>query len=112
MNRLRPWLVVGTALLMVGGLNLLILSEYRARAEGTPIRLAIEGIDPRSPLSGHYVQLRFTEPLPKGVGCSSMLRRQRDAQWIALRTCCVPRGWRDRLGVACGIAWLEARRCL
>lgn len=86
MSRLRPWLIIVTALLMVGALVWLIVSEHRARAEGTEVMFALEGVDPRSLLSGHYVDLRlretrdgkFCETLPEEPG--------RDAwRWIALR---------------------------
>ncbi|MCE3289569.1 MAG: hypothetical protein K0R83_1581 [Caulobacter sp.] len=86
MTRLRPWLIVGAAVLLAGALVWLILSEHRARAEGTAVRFALEGVDPRSLLSGHYVDLqlretrdgKFCDRLPQELG--------RDAwRWIAIR---------------------------
>lgn len=86
MSRTRPWLVIGAAVLLAGALVWLILSEHRARAEGTEVRLALGGVDPRSLLSGHYVQLLFMDSLPKGVGCGRALNgKPGDPKWVALR---------------------------
>ena len=86
MTHLRPWLIVGAAVLLAAALIGLILSEHRARAEGVEIKLALEGVDPRSLLSGHYVELRFTDAMPQGEDCSR-LRGVPDKQpnWVALR---------------------------
>lgn len=94
MTRLRPWLVVGAAVLLAGALVWLILSEYRARAEGTEVRLALEGVDPRSLLSGHYVELRFTDTLPRGEDCSRLRGASNSRpNWVALSV----RGGRARV---------------
>jgi uncharacterized membrane-anchored protein len=87
MSRLRPWLIVGAAVLLAGALIWLILSEHQARAEGTEVRLALGGVDPRSLLSGHYVQLAFTDTPPKGVACPPRVwtGRAEDRKWVALR---------------------------
>ncbi|WGM39113.1 GDYXXLXY domain-containing protein [Caulobacter sp. NIBR1757] len=86
MSRLRAWLTVGAAVLLAGALVWLIHGEHQARAEGTEVRLALEGVDPRSLLSGHYVQLQIRQsvrgrtceaiPQPAGYGRN---------RWVALR---------------------------
>lgn len=87
MIRLRPWLIVGAAVVLAGALVWLILSEHRARAEGTEIKLALGGVDPRSLLSGHYVQLLFTDSLPNGVTCSGRAWNGKadKPKWVAMR---------------------------
>ena len=87
MSRLRPWLIVGAAVLLAGALVWLILSEHRARAEGTEVRLALGGVDPRSLLSGHYVRLAFADTTPAGVACPRRIwsGKAADRKWVALR---------------------------
>lgn len=86
MSRLRPWLIIVTALLMVGALVWLIVSEHRARAAGTEVMFALEGVDPRSLLSGHYVDLQLRETRD-GKFCKTLPEEPgRDTwRWIALR---------------------------
>lgn len=96
MSRLRPWLVTAVAVVMAVGLIGLVLSEHRARAEGAQVALNVGGVDPRSLLSGNYVQLDFQEALAKGLPCPPGVPRLgqaffpqfdgREEGWVALRT--------------------------
>jgi uncharacterized membrane-anchored protein len=88
MSRLRPWLIVGAAVLMAGALVWLILSEHRARAEGTQVALVLEGVDPRSLLSGHYVQLEMRDTMPTGTPCPKNLDPPAvgPGRWVALKS--------------------------
>ena len=90
MSRVRPWLIIGAALLLAGALLWLVVSEHRARAEGTEVALVVQQVDPRSLLSGHYVQLDFTEAMEPGVRCGTAtpfdpLGRRKPEGWVALR---------------------------
>ena len=80
-------------LLIAGALCLLalvglVISEARARAAGREVILAMEPIDPRSILSGHYVILNFTEPLAPGAVCPPIGPAPGARGWVALK----PRG--------------------
>ncbi len=92
MTRLRPWLIIGAALLLAGALVCLIIREYQARQAGTEVALRVQQMDPRSLLSGHYVQLTFIEEMPAGLACEqtmpggSAAQPEREEAWIALRT--------------------------
>jgi hypothetical protein len=65
------------ALALVG----LVVSEGAARAGGQEVLLPMEAVDPRSLLSGHYVQLSLMHRLEPGETCPP----QADGDWIALR---------------------------
>jgi uncharacterized membrane-anchored protein len=90
MTRLRPWLTIGAAGLLAAALVWLVFSEHRARAEGTEVALIVQQVDPRSLLSGHYVQLDFTEPMAPGASCGAPthfdpLGRGNQEGWVALK---------------------------
>ena len=86
MTRLRPWLIIGAALLLAAVLILLVLREYQARQDGTEVALRVQQVDPRSLLSGHYVQLNFIDAAPAGFDCDGVgLRPGQTMSWIALR---------------------------
>ncbi|MBL8554107.1 MAG: GDYXXLXY domain-containing protein [Phenylobacterium sp.] len=71
------------ALLLVG----LVVRENMARDQGTEVRLALAGYDPRSLLQGHYVQFRMQETFP-GRACPPGVRegyRSGKPVWVALR---------------------------
>lgn len=72
----------------------LVVREDRARAAGQEVRLAMEAVDPRSLLSGHYAALRLTETGAGGAPCPPGLTGA--VEWIAL----APRG--DHHSVAGG----------
>jgi hypothetical protein len=59
----------------------LVVSEGMARAGGAEVLLPIEAVDPRSLLSGHYVQLNLTRRLDPGEECPPA----GDWDWVALR---------------------------
>jgi uncharacterized membrane-anchored protein len=87
MTRIRPWLIVGAALLLSATLILLVLREHQARQSGTEVALRVQQVDPRSLLSGHYVQLDFMDVAPAGFDCDQVgLKSDQTDSWIALRT--------------------------
>ncbi len=63
----------------------LVVIEDRARAAGSEVIVAMEPVDPRSILSGHYVMLGFTEALPAGEACPPLTTNPGDDGWIALK---------------------------
>lgn len=104
-----PIRILIVAALCVLSLIGLVVRESMARASGTEVLLAMEAVDPRSLLSGHYVIVGLAETLPDGAVCpagtatddtflpdeSTMLLRRES--WLALR----PNGSRHSLvGIA------------
>jgi len=73
------------ALLIVALVGLLV-REDRARASGQEVRLAMEAVDPRSLLSGHYAALQLVERLEDGAPCPPDLEAHygHDDSWVAL----------------------------
>ncbi|HWA63332.1 MAG TPA: GDYXXLXY domain-containing protein [Caulobacteraceae bacterium] len=63
-----PVRILVVAALSVIALVGLIVRESLARAAGTEVILAMDAIDPRDVLSGHYVQLNFREARPGPAG--------------------------------------------
>lgn len=64
----------------------LVVREGMARAQGQEVRLEMAGYDPRSLLSGHYVQFQLRSELPAGAPCPAGSNDfGQAAQWIALR---------------------------
>ena len=61
-------IVVVAAVAMLGLIGL-VVSESLARAAGTEVILSMETVDPRAILSGHYVTVSLTEPIPAGQTC-------------------------------------------
>lgn len=59
----------------------LVINESYAREGGQEITLPMAAVDPRSLLSGHYVQLNFTDRLEAGEACPAA----GDWDWVALR---------------------------
>lgn len=80
---LRIGLVAALLILALVGL---LVREDRARAAGQEVRLAMEAVDPRSLLSGHYAALQLTEALPPGQDCPPDLEAHYggDESWVAL----------------------------
>lgn len=75
--------VVLLALALVG----LVVREGMARAGGREVRLAITGYDPRSLLTGHYVQFRLVDTVPAEQACRQVGQRMEPlrAGWFAVR---------------------------
>lgn len=68
--------------LCVAGLIGLVVREGLARAGGQEVRLAMEAVDPRSLLHGHYVLLNLTQRLEPGAPCPP---GEQANEWLALR---------------------------
>jgi hypothetical protein len=64
-----PVRIMGAAVLLALGLVGLVAREGMARAQGQEALLAIEAYDPRSLLSGHYLQFQFREALAADAAC-------------------------------------------
>lgn len=69
------------ALLLVG----LVISENRARDAGQEVTLAMEAVDPRSLLTGHYIDLDLTQRMPPGRPCPTDLVNRGRQGWLALK---------------------------
>lgn len=81
-----PARILSAAALLALGLVGLVARESVARAQGQEVRLEIAGYDPRSLLSGHYVQFQLRSEQPPGTPCppgSNDFAAAR--QWVALR---------------------------
>ncbi len=74
------------AALLVLALIALLVREDRARAAGQEVRLAMEAVDPRSLLSGHYAALQMVQRLPDGAECPPDLEAHYsgDESWVTL----------------------------
>lgn len=82
-----PVRIVAAALVLALGLVGLVVREGAARAGGQEVRLAITGYDPRSLLTGHYVQFRLQDTLPQEQVCRVVGAevRGRPETWFAVR---------------------------
>lgn len=89
----EPW-VIGAAGAALGlALVGLVAFEGQARARGLEVALAMEAIDPRGLLTGHYAALELGESLPAGAPCPPGTERGpptgpfegRARGWVALR---------------------------
>lgn len=60
----------------------LVIVEGNARSGGLEALLPMEAVDPRSLLSGHYVQLNLTQRLDAGEACPP---GGPESKWLALR---------------------------
>lgn len=74
----RILLVAAVCVLSLIGL---VVSEGAARQGGQEVLLPMEAIDPRSLLSGHYIQLGLAQRLEPGATCPT----GGEQEWIALR---------------------------
>ncbi|MBL8547919.1 MAG: GDYXXLXY domain-containing protein [Hyphomonadaceae bacterium] len=80
--------ILTVAALCAAALIGLVIAEGLARADGQEITLPMEAVDPRSLLSGHYVQLNFTRRLEAAEACpvdTSGAALNDDWEWVALR---------------------------
>ena len=73
--------ILAVAGLCAAALIGLVISEGFARSGGQEITLPMEAVDPRSLLSGHYVQLNLTRRLEADDVCPD----SGDWEWVALR---------------------------
>lgn len=87
----------GAALVL--GLLGLVAREGHARATGQEVALPMEALDPRGPLTGHYVELELREALPEGAPCPPGAQEATRGSfegmtpaWVALNP--VGPGWR------------------
>ena len=85
MIRLLPARILAAGLLLVVLLVGLVVYESRARAAGQEVVLAMEAVDPRNLLTGHYVSLRLTQALLPGQSCPSRTQPYSEGGWLALR---------------------------
>lgn len=74
------------AVLLIIALVGLLVREDRARASGQEVRLAMEAVDPRSLLSGHYAALQLVQRLDGGAPCPPDLEAHygQNDSWVAL----------------------------
>ncbi|MCR6644207.1 MAG: GDYXXLXY domain-containing protein [Terricaulis sp.] len=80
------------AALCVAALIGLVVREGMARAGGQEVLLAMQPVDPRSLLGGHYVIVSLHEDIPPGAPCPATLDQSTPAQassslprtWLAL----------------------------
>lgn len=72
--------IAAVAALCVAALIALVVNEGVARQSGQEALLPMEAIDPRSPLSGHYVQLNLMERLAPNTPCPQV---ESGSDWIA-----------------------------
>lgn len=72
--------ILAVAALCAASLIALVISEGAARASGQEALLAMEAVDPRSLLQGHYVQLQLIQRLEPNEPCPHV---EGGAKWIA-----------------------------
>jgi len=94
MTRFLPQRIIAAAALLVIALTGLVLHEESLRRSGREVLLAIEAVDPRDLLTGHYAALDIREaiapdaPCPPGVreepATSLLDARVKQRDWIAL----------------------------
>ena len=73
--------IIAIAGLCAAALIGLVINEGFAREGGQEITLPMEAVDPRSLLSGHYVQLNFMSRVEPNEVCPE----SGDWEWVALR---------------------------
>lgn len=73
--------ILAVAGICAASLIALVVSEGFAREGGQEITLPMAAVDPRALLSGHYVQLNFTQRLDTPATCPT----NGDWDWVALR---------------------------
>lgn len=76
-----PHRILAVAAICAVALVGLVVSEGFAREGGQEITLPMEAVDPRALLSGHYVQLNFTNRLEAPETCPA----DGNWEWVALR---------------------------
>lgn len=77
-----PQRILIAALFCAASLIGLVIVEGNARSGGMEALLPMEAVDPRSLLSGHYVQLNLTQRLDPGEVCPP---GGPESKWLAMR---------------------------
>ncbi len=82
-----PLQILAAAMVLVLLLIAVVAREGFARTEGQEVMLEITGYDPRSLLTGHYVQFQIQSDLAAGAPCppGSGVSVRRPTTWVALR---------------------------
>jgi hypothetical protein len=80
----HPVRILAAAALLAGLLVALVLAENRARARGEEVVLAMEAVDPRNLLTGHYVAIDLVHRLTAGEPCPAGLPQPPTEGWLAL----------------------------
>lgn len=80
-----PIRILAAGLVLASLLVVLVIREDRARAAGTEVVLAMEAVDPRELLTGHYVALRLTQRLATGEPCFQRVQTYSEGGWLGLR---------------------------
>lgn len=82
-----PTRIMAAAGLLALALVGLVVREGVARSGGREVVLAISGYDPRSLLTGHYVQFQFRSEYPGGTPCppGHGSYAPRPEAWVALK---------------------------
>lgn len=78
------WRILAVAALCIVGLIVLVVRESAARASGTEVLLAMEAIDPRALLQGHYVTIALQEQWEEGRSCPPTTASPAPDGWVAL----------------------------
>lgn len=78
-----PLRILIVAALCVISLIGLVVRESMARDSGTEVMLAMEAVDPRALLSGHYVIVGLQTIAPPGT-CNALDSGPADGEWLAL----------------------------
>lgn len=68
-----PIRILAVAALCAAALIGLVVTELSARESGTEVLIAMQPVDPRNLLSGHYVNVFMQEELPEGAPCPETL---------------------------------------
>ncbi len=79
-----PLRILIVAALCIAALVALVVRESMARAAGTEVLLAMEAVDPRALLSGHYVTIALREQLAEGARCPPTTAGPGPDGWVAL----------------------------
>lgn len=78
------WRILAVAALCIAALIGLVVRESAARASGTEILLAMEGVDPRGLLQGQYVTIAMRETLDADAPCPPTTASPAPDGWVAL----------------------------
>lgn len=78
------WRILAVAAVCIAALIALVVRESAARASGTEILLAMEAVDPRALLQGHYVTISLRETLDDGAPCPPTNASPGPDGWVAL----------------------------
>jgi len=76
-----PVRIIAAAVVLTAALVGLVVREGAARDSGEEVWLEIDGYDPRSLLTGHYVRFQLRSEAPPGTPCPPL---NQSAPWVAL----------------------------